>query len=277
MKQVSRRDFLAAAAAMTPAAALAGKVSAAEPKDVFPLGCQSYSFRKFNFEDSIKQLKKLDLDIMEFCGVHFPADAAAEGFPKVKATLADKAVKAPCFGVEGYGADAAANRGKFEFAKALGVSILTADPAPEAFDNLEQLCEEFQIKIAIHNHGPRARYDKVADTLKAVEGRHAFIGACVDTGHSIRSAEKPHEVIKALGSRVISVHLKDWKTGGEEQILGEGDMDLLAVAKALFEIKFKGPVIMEYENSPDNPVPDMKKGMANWRRAVAEARKAAEA
>ena len=76
-----------------------------------------------------------------------------------------------------------------------------------------------------------ARYDKVADTLKAVEGRHPFIGACVDTGHHIRSGEEPHAVIDQLGDRVISLHLKDWEIGGEERIIGEGSMDLAAVAK----------------------------------------------
>ena len=75
-------------------------------------------------------------------------------------------------------------------------------------------------------------------------------------------------MITRLGDRLLSLHLKDWIIGGEEQILGEGDLDLTAVARALLEIGFTGPVVMEYEESPDNPVPDMKKGLANWRAAV---------
>lgn len=228
------------------------------------MGAQSYSFRKFSFEDSIQCLKNLGLRDMEFCGAHFPCDATHERFDYVKQTIARAGIRVPCYGVEGFGGDAAANRRKFEFAKALGVQVLTADPAPEAFDDLEVLCGEFNVRIAIHNHGPGARYDKVDDTLRAVAGRSALIGACVDTGHSIRSGEKPHEVIKALGSRVISLHLKDWVHGGKEQIIGEGDMDLAAVARELKAIRFAGPIMMEYEESPDNPVPDMKKGWANW-------------
>lgn len=233
------------------------------------IGSQSYSFRKFDLAGSIRCLKELGLRQMEFCAVHFPPDKDHEGFDMVVRTLEAAGIGVPVYGVESFGGDAAANRKKFEFAKALGVEVLTADPAPESFDNLEELCEEFQIAIAIHNHGPGARYDKVADTLRAVEGRHRLIGACVDTGHAIRSNEKPHEVIEQLGSRVISLHLKDWVHGGDEQILGEGDIDLVAVVLALEAVGFRGPLMIEYENSPDNPVPDMMKGLANWRKAVA--------
>ncbi len=235
------------------------------------LGAQSYSFRKFDFEGAIACLHRLGLPVMEFCSVHFPPDATAAGFSNIRQRLMESQVIAACFGVEGFGADAAANRRKFEFAQALGVEVLTADPTPEAFDSLDELCEEFQIKVAIHNHGPGARYDGVRDTLKAIEGRHPFIGACVDTGHVIRSGEAPHEVILQLGARVHSLHLKDWISGGEEQVLGEGDLDLLAVAKALNEIGFAGPIVMEYELEPDDPIPGMKKGLANWLEAVARA------
>jgi sugar phosphate isomerase/epimerase len=233
------------------------------------MGAQSYSFRQFNFEDSLKCLKDLGLSEMEYCAVHFPPSAEDVGFAKVKKAITDAGIRVPCYGVEGFTADEAANRKKFEFAKALGVKVLTADPTPDSFDNLEKLCEEFQICIAIHNHGPGARYDKASDTLKAVEGRSPLIGACVDTGHAIRSGEKPHEVIRTLGSRVISLHLKDWVNGGQEQILGKGDMDLVEVARALADIKFNGPMVMEYEESPDNPVPDMKLGWNNWKEAQA--------
>ncbi len=271
MQHITRRSFLGTGLAATTALALPGRVGHAQALGGFIMGAQSYSFRNFDTVGAFENLIALGLDKMEFCSVHFPPDANDPGFDAVKTLLEKSGVTVPCFGVEGFGDDAAANRAKFEFAKALGVGVLTADPTPESFDNLDELCEEFQIKIAIHNHGPKARYDKAADTLKAVEGHHEFIGACVDTGHSIRSAEQPHEVIKALGKRVISLHLKDWIHGGEEQILGKGDMDLVAVARELKALDFKGPVMMEYENSPEGPVPDMQEGWNNWIAAIQKA------
>src|SRR5690606_18501371 len=121
----------------------------------------------------------------------------------------------------------------------------------------------------IHNHGPSARYDSVEDTLRAVKDHSPMIGACVDTGHVIRSGEKPHEVITALGDRVISLHLKDWVHGGDERILGEGDIDLPGVAKALKALDFKGPLNLEFELDSENPVPGMQAGLAHWAKAVA--------
>lgn len=236
--------------------------------DLSQLGAQSYSFRNFDLAGSIQCMKDLGLPLIEYCAVHFPPDAAHPGLTEVKQAIQDAALSVPCFGVEPFTANAAANRKTFEFAKSLGAAILTADPEPDAFESLDALCEEFQIKIAIHNHGPGARYDKAQDTLNAVKGHHPFIGACVDTGHTIRSGEAPHEVIEMLGSRVHSIHLKDWIHGGEEQIIGEGDLDLPKLAAALRAIHFCGPIIMEYELSPDNPVPDMTKGAANWRAAA---------
>jgi len=265
----SRRTSLAGTGAALPAYAWAGAGAATPEGTPFRLGAQSYSFREFSFEDSITCLKDLGLKYMEYCAVHFPPDAQNPQFASIKDRLQAAGVEVLCFGVEGFGDDAAANRTKFEFAKALGLEVISADPTPEAFDNLDALTEEFRIKVAIHNHGPGARYDKAVDTLDAVRDHSPMIGACVDTGHAIRSGELPHEIIERLGDRVIAVHLKDWVQGGEEQIIGQGDMDLKAVVRSLKAIHFNGPVMMEYENSPENPVPEMKIGLENWQSACA--------
>ena len=261
---VSRRAFLIAGASVAaPWGALQGFAAG-----ISPLGAQSYSFREFGLEDAIAKLKELGLSHMEFCSRHFPANPKDPDLVRVKDTISRAGIAVPCYGVVPFTADAKTNREYFDFARALGIGILTADPTPDSFDNLELLCRKFGVKIAIHNRRPRARYNKVEDTLGAVKGRDPSIGACVDTGHVIHSGEKPHEVIRALGPRVVSLHLKDRVFGGEERIVGEGDMDLVAVAKALKEIRFDGPIMLEYEVNPANPVPDMKQGLSAWRAAV---------
>ena len=265
----SRRMFIGQLAAIPAVAALAGKAVAA-PGPAWRLGTQSYSFRNFDTLGAITEAKKIGLTNIEFCAAHFPCDANDPGLEAVKAIIKEQGVNVLCYGVEEFGADEAKNRAKFDFAKALGIKIITANPEANSFDNLDKLTEEYDIKIAIHNHGPGARYDGVQMTLDAIKDHSKLIGACVDTGHVIRSGEKPHEVIAALGDRVHSLHLKDWVTGGEEKILGEGDIKLVEVVKALKAIKFKGPLMVEYENSPDNPGPDMAIGLANFQKAVDE-------
>ncbi len=269
----SRRQFIGQLVAIPAVAAIAGKAVAA-PGPAWRLGTQSYSFRNFDTVGVITEAKKLGLTNIEFCSVHFPCDAMHADLDAVKALIKEHGITVPCYGVESFGADEAVNRAKFEFAKAMNIKILTADPEAESFDILDKLTEEYDVKIAIHNHGPGARYDGVQTTLDAIKDHSKLIGACVDTGHSIRSGEKPHEVIAALGDRVHSLHLKDWTHGGEERILGEGDMNLVEVVKALKAIKFKGPLMVEYENTPDNPGPDMAIGLANLQKAVDEVYKA---
>ncbi len=270
MSSINRRDFLALGAAGTLALA-SGKAFAAAQKPAFRVGAQSYSFRHFKFPEPMAKLKEVGLSSIEFCSVHFPPAAGAPGFAEVKAAIEASGVKVVSYGVEGFTDNHDANRVKFEFAKALGIEVLTADPQPNAFDSLDKLTEEFGVKIAIHNHGPNdVRYGTVEKVLKAVKDHSKMIGACVDTGHTIRSGEKPHEVLKALGDRVISMHLKDWVTGGEEQILGEGNIDLKAVATELKALNFGGPVMLEFELSPEDPVAGMKKGLGNWKAAVEE-------
>lgn len=239
------------------------------PISTSDLGAQSYSFRNFDYQGAIRCLKRLGLNTIEFCNVHFPPDPANSALPEIRNHIAQQGVNVRCFGVEAFTGDHEANRRKFEFARELGVEVLTADPAPDSFESLDRLTEEFGIKVAIHNHGPGARYDKAEDTLRALEGHSIMIGACVDTGHALRSGEMPDNVIARLDVRVISLHLKDWKIGGDEQILGEGDMNLVEVARALRATNFMGPIVIEYENTPENPVPDMKRGINNWQTACA--------
>ena len=236
--------------------------------DYTNVGAQSYSFRNFDTAGALDQLAKLGLSMMEFCGVHFPPNPDNPELPNIITLLQNKQVTVPCYGVEGFGADAAANRKKFELAKKLGARYLSADPESTSFSSLEKLVEEFDIKIAIHNHGPGARYDKVSDTLNAVNNLHPSIGACVDTGHALRTGESPHEVIEQLGERVHCLHLKDWKIGGDETVIGEGDLDLLKTIDALRSINFNGFICMEFELDPDDPTPGMKRGMQNWIEAV---------
>lgn len=236
--------------------------------DYANVGAQSYSFRKFDTAGALAQLKKLGSNQIEFCAVHFPPNPDHPELDAIISLIKSQGVIVPCFGVEGFGADPAANRRKFAFARKIGANYLSADPEPESFDSLDTLVEEFDVRIVIHNHGPGARYDKAADTLKAVAGRHPHIGACLDTGHALRSNEAPHEVIEQLGDRLLSLHLKDWKIGGEETVIGEGDMDLVKTAAALRAVGFSGFICMEYELDPEDPTPGMLRGLQNWREAL---------
>src|SRR2546428_506708 len=144
----------------------------------------------------------------------------------------------------------------------------SADGDPDSFDSLDALTKEYGMRIAIHNHGPGHRYDKVSDVLKAVEKYPEAIGACADLGHYIRSGEDAGKVIRTLGARVHDVHLKDAVDAKTFAILGKGKMDVVDVLKALKEIKFDGLLALEYEEKPKDPMDDIKACLAAVREAA---------
>ena len=271
----SRRHFLSAcgglaAATMLPAA---GRARAADDSPLH-LGIQLYSLRGYPVDEALRHAKDLGFKFVEFYSGMYPLNSTPEQIAAMNGKLADLGLTISAHGVNAFGGDAAANRKVFEFAKAAGIRILGADPAPEAFDSLDDLVKEYDIRIAIHNHGPTHRYNKVVDVLKAIEGRDERIGACADLGHYIRSAEKPTEVIRLLKGRLYGIHLKDFKEMQDKThgvILGRGHIDVPAVFAALEQVGFPadGALSIEYEENPKNPLDDLRQCIEVARSAMA--------
>jgi sugar phosphate isomerase/epimerase len=116
------------------------------------------------------------------------------------------------------------------------------------------------VRLAIHNHGPHLPWETIDEILAAIEPRHPNLGACVDTGHFIRSGIDPVEAIRRFGARVHGVHLKDFVEAGalaDGCILGDGKLALEALFAALHEVGFAGALSIEYEENPENVVPDL--------------------
>jgi len=260
----SRRHFLSACGGLAAATMLPrANPAVAAHSSPLHLGIQLYSLRGYPVDEALQHAKDLGFRYVEFYPGMYPITSTPEQIAAMNKRLADLGLTMSAHGVHGFGGDAAANRKVFEFAKAAGITILGADPAPEALDSLDDLVREFDIRIAIHNHGPKHRYNKVVDVLKAIEGRDERIGACADLGHFIRSAEKPTEVIRLLKGRLYGIHLKDFKEMQDKTqgvILGRGHLDVPAVFAALEQVGFPadGALSLEYEENPKNPLDDIR-------------------
>ena len=230
---LSRRQWLTASAAAVAAASLPRAALAATAEQA-KLGIQLYSLRGYNVNEALQHAADLGFAEVEFYSGMLPIDSTPDQIAAMKKRVADLGMSISAHGVNSIGSDAAANRKLFEFAHALGIPTITADPDPAAFDNLDDLVEEFDICIAIHNHGPAARYNRVVDVLKAIEGHDQRIGACADLGHYIRSADGV--------------------------ILGKGHLDLEGVFFAMQDVGFpaNGALSLEYEENPSDPLDDIR-------------------
>ncbi len=285
MTNYNRRQFISRIASTTAAGvAGAGMVSvlpihrkaiaaetAAAPR--LKLGIQLYSLRGFPVEQALNHAKELGFEQVEFYSGMLPLEASAEQIAAMRERVAELGMSISAHGVNAFGKDAAANRKAFEFAKALGIRNITADPAPESFDNLNDLVQEFDTRIAIHNHGPRHRYNKAVDVLRAIEGRDERIGACADLGHYIRSGEQPTEVIRLLRGRLYGIHLKDFaemKADAKGVVLGQGHLNVPAVFAALLQVGFPadGAMSLEYEENPQDPIAEIRQCVAVAKKAL---------
>jgi sugar phosphate isomerase/epimerase len=284
--RLARRTFLSQAAFATAGLAAAGlaplssrhgssQCRGAELRShSLTLGIQLYSLRGYPVDTALRHAKELGFEQVEFYRGMLPLDATADEIAGMKQKVEGLGLSISAHGVNAFTKDAAANRKTFEFAKALGIGAITADPDPAAFDSLNSLVKEFDIRVAIHNHGPRHRYNKAVDVLRAIEGHDERIGACADLGHFIRSGERPVEVIRLLKGRLYGIHLKDFaemKDKAEGVVLGKGHLDVAAVFAALIDVGFPsdGALSLEYEENPDDPIADIRECVAVARKALA--------
>lgn len=256
---MTRRDFLriSSVSAVATVPVLRAIAHESNPYAPFKMGIQSYSLRGFKVDQALAVTKELGLGYWEGWEGHIPMSDNLADRSENRMKLRAAGVRMTTFGVMGFSADMARSRRIFEFARAMGVGVLSADPTPDAFPSLEALTEEFDIRIAIHNHGPGSRYDKISSVVDAVKNRSSRIGASVDTGHYLRSSEDPVDALKRLEGRVFSVHLKDVKDTKQFKILGQGDLDVVGCLKTLKGQGYGHTLALEYEENPQNPTPDL--------------------
>jgi len=264
---LSRRHFLAAASAAVAATAIPARSAWAKyDADRFPgfkVGLQSYSLRGFDVDKAINTAGELGCAHLEFYGGHFSPGSSSEQIAAMKEKMDKHGMTMLGHGVHRFTADHAKNEALFKFAQAAGIKNLSADPSPDSFGSLDKLVDQYDIRIAIHNHGPSHRYNTALDVLNAVKDHDPRIGACADLGHYIRSGEDPVEVIRLLKGRLYGIHLKDFAEQKERTkgvILGKGHLDVVGVFRALKQVEFPadGCLSLEYEENPKDPVEDIR-------------------
>jgi sugar phosphate isomerase/epimerase len=277
---LTRRSFLkstglTAAACALPAASVAQHIAETSSGPAIRLGLCSYTFRNFERGQLIgfmKQLRLADLNVKDVKD-HLPTDPSL-----YSAALADYAaagVHLHAAGAIYFPKDEDADiRSKFEYCKRARIKVIVAgDPTVESLPRIEKFVREYDIRLAIHNHGPEDKlWHSPLDVMKVVGDLDPRIGCCIDVGHCARAGTNVVEAIHKVGARLFNIHMKDLTdfTSKESQVaVGEGIMPVREIFEALIATKYQGFIDLEYEIRPEDPMPGVIASFAYMRGVLA--------
>lgn len=187
---------------------IASRAFSAEPG--LKLGLQSWTCRNMTFEQVVAFAEKHQIKYLQLISKHMDPNDPAELNLRKKALLEAKDMTVYTFGVNGTSMDKEANRKLFEFARLMGIKMIIVEPKNQAqWDNLEELVKEYDIKLAIHNHGLGTVYGDPATVQAVLAKRDKRIGVCLDVGWVTAAGFDAAEVFKNYNGRVYDLHFKD--------------------------------------------------------------------
>jgi sugar phosphate isomerase/epimerase len=269
----SRRTFLGASAAAL-AASQAGLGSPADDPREFKLGIATYSLRKFSRPQAIAMLKQMNVKLINIKDFHLAMNASPQ---EIRAGL--KEFEDAGFVIEGGGNisfpkdDDQDIRSRFEYAKLAGMPIIVCAPTHATLPKMEKFAKEYNIKVAVHNHGPEDKQfptpQSVLDVVKNMDPR---MGLCIDCGHTSRTGVDVVESIRVAGPRLHSMHVKDLadaKVKESQCDVGDGVLPIVAIFKQLHRMNYTGGVMLEYEINESDPMMGMQKSLSYMRGVMA--------
>ena len=164
-------------------------------------------------------------------------------------------------------------RAKFEYAKACGMPTIVCMPDKAVLPKLEKFVKEYDIKIAVHAHGPEdPNFKRPQDVLAIVKNMDPRCGLCIDIGHTVRTGVDLISTVAETGPRLLDMHVKDladFKEKASQRPCGDGIIPFPALFKQLKKMNYQGYINLEYEIDDTDPLPNMIKSFAYMRGVIA--------
>ena len=238
------------------------------------LGVASYSLRAFSRADAIRMTNALGTRYINLKSFHLPYESTPEQIAAARQEIAAAGLEIVGGGTITFETDTDDGvRKYFDYAKAAGMPLIVCTGKPSVLPRVEKFAKQYNIKIAIHNHGPEdPDFPSPYDALKAVKGMDPRMGLCIDIGHTVRTGTDVVRAVADAGPRLLDMHakdLRDLKVKESQCIVGEGKMPIPEIFRQLRAIRYGGYVNLEYEIDEKDPMPGMKQSFAYMRGVLA--------
>ena len=225
--------------------------------DSFKLGIAGYSFLNFNLDESLKMMKKVDVHYLCIKDFHLPYKSTAAEISAFHAKLKEH-------DVTGYAVGPIYTKNKeeidnaFDYAKRVGVDLLIGIPAHADLEYVAQKTKEYNIRYAIHNHGPQDKlYPNAESIYNLIKNLDQRVGICFDMGHNKRDGRDSVADLQKFSKRIFDMHLKNVTSATNEGTtceLGRGVINIPAFVKMLRKVNYKGSCSLEYEKDMKDPL-----------------------
>ncbi len=229
----------------------------------------SYTFRKQTLEETIKGINRTGLKYVSIKDVHLPFNTTAQQRKEIAQKFIDAGITPLSCGNVSMKNDEADVRRAFEYARDIGLPTIVCAPAPDSMPILDKMVKEFDIKLAIHNHGPEDKHfptpESVWDAAKPFDKR---IGLCIDVGHAARAGADPAADILRFRERLYDMHFKDISNitpRGAPMEVGRGVLNISGMLENLLKIRYTHLVSFEYEKNDADPLPGLMESMGYTR------------
>jgi sugar phosphate isomerase/epimerase len=247
--------------------------SVSSPASPIRLGIASYTFRKFDDDHLIQYMKELKTPLLNLKDMHLPMTPVDQIAPTAQ-KYRDAGMTLTAAGNITLDKDTDEDvKAKFEYLKLAGIPIMVCAPTHEVLPRMEKFAKQYNIKVAIHNHGPEDKnFPAPSDVLNAVKNMGPMMGCCIDLGHAMRAGADVVQSIHDAGPRLFDIHIKDLANGKvrESQVaVGQGLMPVHEIFEALIKLRYPGNVDLEYEIFPDDPMPGVMQSFAYMRGVLA--------
>jgi len=236
------------------------------------LGMASYTFREFPLDETLKMTKRLGLERIAFKDFHLSLESTDE---EIKAV----SEKTKAAGLDLYGCGVVYMQNEeeveraFHYAKTAGMRIIIGAPNPELLIMVNKMVDKYNIKVAIHNHGPEDKnYSTPESAYLRIKDLDPRLGLCIDIGHTQRAGVDPSESALKFADRLHDVHIKDVTSatrGGRTIEIGHGVIDIPKFLRTLIKLEYKGSVSFEFEKDGKDPLPGVAESVGYVRGVLA--------